>query len=199
MKANLSRIHSLISQAASDTRRLMEEAAKPMEANGPDFIMPVLESTTDEDIKGFLYRLGGKKAQIKEALQKCRALLEYSFYLRDKLDEANRASGVAVKLLELNNIKKKLAHLYKVRQIISMSCSQGLQPLKSADYYKASFTDKLRVYDLALKMFAEDDYSAIQHEINEAERASFSVSNEIAFINQTTTLEILDFEEFQCQ
>lgn len=196
MKANLSRIHALITQTAVDIRRMLEEARQPLETNGRDFIIPVLESTTEADIRGFMERIGDKRIRIMDSLQKCRHLLEYSFYLRRELDTANRASGVADMLLELNNIKKLLSHMYSTRQIISLSCSQGLQELKNADYYKAAFTDSQKVYDLPVRMFGEADYSAIQEEINRTEKQSFEISNEIAYLNQTTVIEILSLEEF---
>lgn len=197
MKVNLSRIHTMIGQTGVDIRRLQEEAARPMEANGQDFIFQVFESTTDADLKDFLDRLKSKKGNIRKAFAESRKLLEYSFYLRGQMDQANRSSGVAEKLLEMNNVKKKLAFLYRIRQIIAMSCSSGLAELKNADYYKASFTERQRVYDLPVRMFSEEDYDAIQDEIDAAEKQSLAISDEIAFINQTTVIEILSFEEFK--
>lgn len=197
MKVNLSRIHSLITQTATDIRRLMEEAARPLEANGRDFIIQIFETTTQTDIRGFLDRLDAKKDKIYQLFAESRRHLEYSFYLREQMDAANRSSGVADKLLQLNNIKKKLGHLYRIRQTIAMSCSQGLDELKDADYYKASFTEKQRVYDLSVRMFAEKDYTQLQTEIDETEKQSLGLSSQIAFLNQTTVINILSFEEFK--
>lgn len=196
MQANLSRIHTLLTQTAIDIKRILDEAAQSLEANGPDFILPILESTTDSDLKGYLERLANRKKKLLQTFGEATQQLEYSFYLRRQMDAANRAAKVAEKLLEQNNIKKRLAHLYRLKQIISLSCSQGLRELKEASYYKSSFTENNKVYDLGLKMFSEEDYEQIQSEINSAEKASFSIGNEIAFINQTTMLEIMSFEEF---
>ncbi len=197
MKVNLSRIHSMITQTATDIRRLMDEAARPLEANGREFIIQIFETTTQADIEGFLKKLGDKKEKIYQLFAESRRHLEYSFYLREQMDAANRSSGVADKLLQMNNIKKKLGHLYRIRQIIAMSCSQGLDGLKDADYYKASFTEKQRIYDLPVRMFAEKEYDQIQTEIDDTEKQSLELSNEIAFLNQTTVINILSFEEFK--
>ncbi len=121
MKVNLSRIHKLIDQTNADIRRLMSIAAQPLQENGQDFVFQILESTTDDDIKSYLKRLGAKKEQICQHFQECRKLLEYSFYLRRQMDTANRSSGIVEKLLELNNIKKMLVQLYNERQTL---CAQ---------------------------------------------------------------------------
>lgn len=196
MKANLSRIHTLIAQTGLDIKRRMAEAERPLR-NGSDFNLQVLESTTDADIQGFVARLGDKKAEIENIFSQCDQALEYSFYLREKLDEGNRSSGVAELLLKQNNVGKKLERLRGVRQIIERSCSQGLTEVKDAEYYKASFSINQKVYFLSLKMFSEADYQKIQAEIDAAERDAFAIGDQIAFLNQTTVIDILSFEEFQ--
>lgn len=196
MKANLSRIHSLLGQTAQDIRRLLDETQKPLAANGADYCLEILESTTNADLDVFVKRLGDKRKKIYEIFEECSNLLEYSFYLRKELDKANRASGVADKLLQQNNIRKKTQYLYKIRDIISLSLSSGLDELKNADYYKASYTEKQKIYQLPLRVFSAADYRKIQQEINECEKAAFKTGNEVAYLNQTTVVEILSLEEF---
>lgn len=196
MEANLSRLHTLINQTYTDIGRLLDRAEKSLAANGGNFAFQILESSTDADLREFLKRLGAKKELNERIFRECRLLLEYSFYLRRELDAANRSAGVAEKLLEQSNVKKKLAQLYRLRQIISISCSQGLTEIKTADYYKASFTENSREYTLYAQMFSEDDYSDILEEIERAEKESFAIGNEIAYLNQTTIISVKSFEEF---
>lgn len=196
MKANLSRIHSLLTQTALDIRRFLDEAQKPLAANGADYYIQILESTTDADLDAYVERLKNQRKKLYDTFQKCDNLLEYSFYLRKELDRANRESGVADKLLLQNNLRKKTQHLFKIRDIISLSLSSGLQELKNADYYKASYTETQKIYELPLRIFSAGDFSEIQKKINECEKAVFEIGNDIAFLNQTTVVDILSFEEF---
>lgn len=199
MEVNLSRIHALYNQTSVDIRRIMDEATRPLEENGEDFMLRIFEGTSDEDITTFLAKLASKRKRIERAFEEASQVLEYSFYLRRSMDAANRASGVAEKLLEQANIKKKLAHLYGIRKIISLSCSRGLDELKDAAYYKSSFTDQQKYYDLPLRMFKESDLDKLMAEINETERAAFDVANEIATLNQTTLIDIQSFEAFKAE
>lgn len=196
MKANLSKIHSLLTQTGLDIRRLLEETQIPLANNGADYYFRILESTTDADLDGFVGRLANKREKIYGTFQKCSSLLEYSFYLRKELDQANRESGVSDKLLQQNNIRKKSQYLCQIRDIISLSLSRGLEELKKADYYKASYTETQRIYELPLRLFSAGDFQKIQQEIEDCEKAAFEIGNDIAYLNQTTVVEILSLDEF---
>ena len=173
MKVNLSRIHNILQQLTAEVRAKYAQAMRPLQAG--DFSFKILEGTTDADLDEFI---------------------DYGSYLRRELDKANRESGVSEQLLEVACMQRVYANMAKVRDIIEMSCSEDLDPRKGADYYKSSFTDTNRQYELLAQLFSANDMAAIEKELEAQNKAINALKDDIALTNQTTVIEIMSFEEF---
>lgn len=197
MKANLSRIHNLISHISSNRKKVTEDARRPIDDNGRDFIFSILESTTDADMEEYRRRLDEKRNNCKAKFERASKMVEYCSYLRELLSKANQEHGVSAKLLELDNLRQMLDNLNEQRGIILLSYSQGLRQIKNADYYKTSFTDSNKIYDLAYNLFSNSDLEEIDRRISEIENKSFEIKNEIAVLNQSTIIEIMNLDEFE--
>ena len=196
MKVNLSRIHSMLKNYGEMTGARHDEALQPIYRANGTFTFRIFESTTDADIAVFQKKVAEKKAQIEELLKLTRNLTAYRAYLREELDKGNSQSGVAKKLLELGNLQMKITNLLKIRSTMLQSCSAGLDPVRDANYYKTSFTDKQRTYDLGVKLFSDQDVKTIETEIEELRKQETIQKDAIALTNQTTMVEILSYEEF---
>lgn len=196
MQVNLSRIHNMLKQLAADVRDRHSQAMRPLAGGSGTFSFRIFEGTSDSDIAAFMDKLKNKKQQTEGLFQITRQIMSYCGYLRRQLDAANREKGVADKLLELGILQKETANLAKIRDTMEMSCSEDFDPVKGVDYYKTSFTDTQKTYELSVKLFSEKDISSMEKEIEEREKAANALKDEIAFLNQTTVIEILSFEEF---
>lgn len=194
MKVNLSRIHNMLKQLGADVRAKYALAMRPLAAGG--FSFKIFEGTTDADLAEFLAKVKAKKRQIEGIFDETRQIMAYCAFLRGELDRANSENGVSGKLLQLGCMQKEAANLARIRDIIAISCSGDFDPPKGADYYKTSFTDTQKVYELSMQMFSDKDLAAIEKEIEKQARKMNSLKDQIALINQTTVIEILSFEEF---
>ncbi len=67
-------------------------------------------------------------------------------------------------------MQRVYANMAKVRDIIEMSCSEDLDPRKGADYYKSSFTDTNRQYELLAQLFSANDMAAIEKRAGSAKQ-----------------------------
>lgn len=194
MKVNLSRIHNILQQLTAEVRAKYAQAMRPLQAG--DFSFKILEGTTDADLDEFMGKLKKKKHDTEKLFADTRRIIDYDSYLRRELDKANRESGVSEKLLEVACMQRVYANMAKVRDIIEMSCSEDLDPRKGADYYKSSFTDTNRQYELLAQLFSANDMAAIEKELEAQNKAINALKDDIALTNQTTVIEIMSFEEF---
>lgn len=194
MKVNLSRIHNMLQQLAAEVRSRYAQAIRPLQAG--DFSFRILEGTTDTDLDEFMAKLEKKKRATEKLFADTRRIIDYGSYLRRELDKANRESGVSEKLLEEACMQRVYANMEKIRDIINMSCSDDLDPRKGADYYKSSFTDTNRQYELFAQLFSSNDMAAIEKELEAQNRAINVLKDDIALTNQTTVVEIMSYEEF---
>lgn len=194
MKVNLSRIHNMLQQLAAEVRSRYAQAMRPLQAG--DFSFRILEGTTDTDLDEFMAKLEKKKRATEKLFADTRRIIDYGSYLRRELDKANRESGVSEKLLEEACMQRVYANMEKIRDIINMSCSDDLDPRKGADYYKSSFTDTNRQYELFAQLFSSNDMAAIEKELEAQNRAINVLKDDIALTNQTTVVEIMSYEEF---
>lgn len=194
MKVNLSRIHNMLQQLAAEVRSRYAQAMRPLQAG--DFSFRILEGTTDADLDEFMAKLEKKKRATEKLFADTRRIIDYGSYLRRELDKANRESGVSEKLLEEACMQRVYANMEKIRDIINMSCSDDLDPRKGADYYKSSFTDTNRQYELFAQLFSSNDMAAIEKELEAQNRAINVLKDDIALTNQTTVVEIMSYEEF---
>lgn len=194
MKVNLSRIHNMLQQLAAEVRAKYTLAMRPLQAG--DFSFRILEGTTDADLDEFMAKLEKKKRATEKLFADTRRIIDYGSYLRRELDKANRESGVSEKLLEEACMQRVYANMEKIRDIINMSCSDDLDPRKGADYYKSSFTDTNRQYELFAQLFSSNDMAAIEKELEAQNRAINVLKDDIALTNQTTVVEIMSYEEF---
>ncbi len=196
MKVNLSRIHSMLKNYGELAGAQHDEAVQPIYRSNGIFTIRIFEGTTDADIANFQKKVAEKKAQIVELLELTRNLTAYCAYLRGELDKGNSSSGVSEKLLELGNLQRKIANLLKIRSTMLQSCSGNLDPVRDANYYKTSFTDKQRTYDLGVKLFSDQDVKTIETEVETLRQQETSLKDSIALTNQTTMVDILSYEEF---
>lgn len=195
-KVNISRIHNLMKQLEADLREKETQAIKLLPAGRCDFTFQIFEGTTDADIANFLAKVKSRKDKAGAIFQQWRKTVGYWSYLRQQLDNANKNSAVAAKLLELGCLQKEMANLNRIRRVITLSCSEDLDPVKGADYYKTSFTDKQKIYLLGVTVFSNEDLVKLDKEIEELEAKTIALQDEVALANQTTMVEIISFEEW---
>lgn len=194
MKVNLSRIHNMLQQLTAEIRSKYSQATRTLQDG--DFSFRILEGTTDADLDEFMAKLQKKKQATEKLFADTRRIIDYGSYLRRELDKANRESGVAEKLLELGCMQRVYVNMQRIRDIIDKSCSEDLDPRKGADYYKSSFTDTNRQYELLAQLFSANDMAAIEKELEAQNKAINALKDDIALTNQTTVIEISSFEDF---
>lgn len=199
MKVNISRLHNMLEQINSDVttkQKQINEVFAGHPYNEFAFTFPILLGTTDDDLQKFLSNIDKKRSQVLDIITQIRSLLKYRKYIREILTEQNAKSGVSNKLMQVSILQKEKCIIEQLKRSIASASSSGLDEIKNVSYYKSSFTDDNKSYDLKIYAFQPSDVVEFTKEIEDKEREIQSLNNEIAFTNQTTVCEISSFEDY---
>lgn len=190
MRVNLSRIHSMIKNINADISMQMLQLGN----TSYTFTFPILQKTTEADFNRFKDGISKKKDEFFAFDAKIESMLDYVTYLKTTLDAANYRHGISAKLLELNRLKSKLARKRELCEFVKDGASSSLVQIKDVDFYKTTYTDTVKSYDLLLMLFTQEDVAAYKIKTAGLEKAIHQLEDNIAELNQTTFVEITEPE-----
>lgn len=189
---NLSRLHSMIKNAANEIRQIQNDIA----SSKGSFEFTILRATTDEDLQEFRERIAAKRNAMLEMKKRLMQWLEYGNYLKKILDEENRKNGIAQKLLELSDIQRKQAELDLYRRQVAPFCADQWQIDKPAEYYKSAFTETSPVFQLYVSLFNSDYPEKLKMERDGLEARRQELDDDLASLNQMTAVTIESPSDF---
>lgn len=195
LSVNLSRIHNMIKNAGESVSQLQNAIS----AHKLLYSFNILQGTKDEDLEAYKNKINKKKRELLSSMEKMSRLLDYIEYLRGILAGQNARHGIEQLLLREKALRRKLDSLSKARCAIIQDCCNEVEECMPVDYYKTSFTDSCKSYSLEIPMFNDADIEKFARERDSLENSLRSVNDEIASLNQTTTVEVMSFEEFAAQ
>lgn len=195
---NLSRLHSIIKKNQATAR----EKQQSLQSMGYSSIFRIFEGTTDDDMHKAQARLARGRENVMEMVNEIQKIFDYEKYLVVIRDKKNIESGLAEKLATVAALGKRVHFLKFWIKLVEDSMSPGAvleDTLKPADFYKTAFTDNQKFYDIDLSMFTEDELRETKKKLRLDMRAMDKINDEIAAMNQSVAVEILEFEEFSAQ
>lgn len=192
LEVNLSRIHAMITACRSEEAALKER----LEADATSFTFTVFEKSTDADLDAFLANVEKRKAGMFQLMTKIEQRIAYRAYLKETLEEANRAHGIAKKLLQAAFLERRLSFLKDMAERMGRVCSDDMTGLQKVGYYKSAFTDDMKTYALQVRVFSRRDAERARSEAAAVRAEGLALQDEIAALNQSVTVRVLDFEEF---
>lgn len=192
LTVNLSRLHTMLKNAANQIRQLQNDVA----SSKGNFEFTIFKATSDEDLNEFKNRIAAKRAALLEIKQKIDHWLDYIDYLKGVLEEENRKNGIAEKLLAISALQRKQSELERYQLQVAPFCADQWQIAKPAEYYKTAFTETNPVYQLQCSLFNSDYPGELKKEWSALENRRQILDDELAQLNQTTIVQILSREEF---
>lgn len=186
MRVNLSRIHNMIKIVTSDITLQMAQLRSAPGA----FTFSIFQKTTEADFALFKSGVARKRDEFYAFAAKIENMLDYITYLKTTLDQANSRHGVSARLLQLNSLKSKLARKKEICLFVKNGAGSSLEQIKDVDFYKTTYTDTVKFYDLPLQLFTQADVAAAQKDVARLETAIRQLEDDIAELNQTTFVEI---------
>lgn len=188
----LARIHGMMRNNADAINDL---SASSM-SQGMSYNFMILEDTTAGDLDYFQKRIASRKAAILRDYEEIKKRLEYGEYLKKELAKANVKYGIADKLLHASWLRRRLDKLNEINEYIKANADSQFSPVKDVNYYKSAFTENNRTFNLTLYAFESSDLNRSVMEINALKKEMRDVDDEIASLNQSSTHELMSFEEF---
>lgn len=192
VEVNLSRIHAMITACRSEEAALTER----LETDATSFTFTVFEKSTDADLDAFLGNVEKRRDGMFRLIAKIEQRIAYRAYLKETLEEANRAHGIAKKLLQAAFLERRLSFLKGVADRLARVCSDDMTGQQKVDYYKSAFTGEMKTYALQVRVFSRRDAERARAEAAACRAEELALQDAIAALNQSVTVRVLDFEEF---
>lgn len=192
MQANLSRIHHIIKSSTEEFNQISAQ----MEQTPLQYTFKIFEKTQEEDFEHFKAQLAKRKKEFENLRRRTDKLIKYIEYLRNLLAEANEKYGINAKLAKASSLGRKLRQAQTLIAMVEGQHAQQMEPVQKVDFYKTAYTEQVKVYELPVYVFTEDDLDKLRKEHKKLLLRQQEVNDEIAGLNQTHSLEIETFEEF---
>lgn len=193
LQVNLSRIHNMIRNCGNHIRQIQSDIA----ASKGVFTLNIFRATSDADLAEFQKRLAFRRSSILKKKKELELRLDYLTYLKAALDRENSKHGITEKLQQLDAIQRKQAELARYQEAVLPFCAEEWQYERSVDYYKSTFTEEKPTFTLSEYLFNADYPGELRKARDELEMRRQTLDDELASLNQTVTVEIMAFTEFE--
>lgn len=192
LEVNLSRVHHMISDYNGELSELIGGLRKA----SLKYIFRIYEGSTEGDYKNFEAQLLKRKKDYEYCLARMKNIMAYMEYLKKAINNANQTSGIGDKLIEASFLKRRISICKDFADSVGENISTSMNAPKSVDFYKSTFTDQAKMFDLYAYLFSEDDWRAMRGQIEDMTSQYRALNDEIATLNQKTVVKIKSFEEF---
>lgn len=194
---NLSRIHKMIQdnnyQFKSIFRNELNSKFKYINK------FKILEKTTDIDLVEFIDQIDERRNKTIRNLDEGIKIIDYTEYLKTKLETMNVETGINHLLDEVKFINRRISYYETILNEIKMNSyntDSFTRNFKSVDYYKSAFTETNKSYELDILTFIDENIEFLENAIKDYRKKLVKVNDDIALKNQTTTIDIMTFDEF---
>jgi len=194
---NLSRIHKMIQdnnyQFKSIFRNELNSKFKYINK------FKILEKTTDVDLAEFINQIDERRNKTIRNLDEGIKIIDYIEYLKSKLETMNVETGINHLLDEAKFINRRITYYETILNEIKMNLyntDSFTRNFKSVDYYKSAFTETNKSYELDILTFIDENIEFLENAIKDYRKKLVKVNDDIALKNQTTTIDIMTFDEF---
>lgn len=193
---NLSKIHKMIQDNNSQLKLIIRTELNPKFKYINKF--KILEKTTDEDLNEFITQIDERRKKSIHNLDEGIKIIDYIEYLKTKLETLNVETGINHLLDEVKFINRRIDYYNTILSDIKMNSYTDSfeRNFKNVDYYKSAFTETNKLYELDILTFIDENIEFLENSIKDYKKKLIKINDDIALKNQTTTTDIMSFDEF---
>lgn len=194
IQVNLSRVHSMIKETRSAINSERNELNR---LNLSSFYFKIFEKTKNEDLKSVIKTMKNDVKDFEKRIELIKMRFEYVATLKNVLEHANAENGINSLLTTISFLREKV-ELYKwiLNFVSSRTGEINENTVEDVEFYKSAFTADNKIYSLELRYFNKEDVELIRSKVKEYENSLVSMNNILASKNQSTLVDVYEFDEF---